>query len=82
MWNFVNLQNVREKNKNKSLAAVLLGFQFVNENITNYFIDSTNPDVDIKISLICKAGLKIKPNIDSHGHFGGHFGFISYHELL
>ena len=65
-----------------SCIYVLLGSQFVNENITDYFIDSTNPDVEIKISLICKAGLKIKSNIKSHWHFGGHFGFISYRKLL
>ena len=46
---------------------LLLSSHFVYKNITNYFIDRKNLDVDIKIRLICNAGLKIKPNRHNHG---------------
>ena len=46
---------------------VLLSSHFVNKNITNDFSNRKNLDLDIKIRLICIAGLKMKPNHHSHG---------------
>ena len=69
MLNFVNLKLVGRNKKKLWRPSWIYVLLFVNENITIDFIDSTNPDVDIKINLICKAGLKIKPNIDRHAPF-------------